>query len=127
MFEAVKVTVPLCQDQRRAPIANRVDDVLADSQSTRLVVGQLLAKGLKFNTLVQSRSLSRLECCRLDDYEVLERARCRLCTSINLMSNWAALHKDDRMVTILACDRRRQANNEAGFGLAYDLLETVRR
>ena len=43
------------------------------------------------------------------------------------MSNRTALHEDDRMVTVLACDGCRQANDKSGFGLAYHLLETVRR
>jgi hypothetical protein len=43
------------------------------------------------------------------------------------MSNWTALHEDDRLVTVLACDGCRQANDKSGFGLAYDLLEAVRR
>ena len=43
------------------------------------------------------------------------------------MSNRTALHEDDRMVAVLACDGCRQANDESGFGLACHLLETVRR
>ncbi len=31
------------------------------------------------------------------------------------------------MVAVLACDGCRQAHYESGFGLAYHLLETVRR
>jgi hypothetical protein len=43
------------------------------------------------------------------------------------MPNWAALHEDDRMVTVLACDGCRQADDESGFSLACHLFETVRR
>src|SRR5439155_83000 len=53
--------------------------------------------------------------------------RRRLCAGTYLMPNWAALHEDDRMVTVLACDGCRQANDESGFGLAYHLLETMSR
>ena len=127
VFEAVEVLIALRQDQRRTPIANRVDDVLADSSSSRLVVDQLLVERLKFDALVRIRASVRLERCRLNEHEVLERARCRLCASIYLMSNRTALHEDDRMVAVLACDGCRQANDESGFGLAYHLLETVRR
>ena len=35
LFEAVEVIIALGQDQRRTPIANRVDNVLADSPSSR--------------------------------------------------------------------------------------------
>ena len=58
---------------------------------------------------------------------MLERAGCRLGASVYLMSNRTALHEDDRMVAVLACDGCRQANHESGFGLAYHLLDTVRR
>ena len=57
---------------------------------------------------------------------MLEGARRGLYAGIDLMSNRTALHEDDRMVTILACEGCRQANDESGFGLAYNLFETVR-
>jgi hypothetical protein len=77
--------------------------------------------------LVRIRAFVRLERRRLNQHEVLERAGCRLCASVYLMSNRTALHEDDRMVTVLACDGCRQANDESGFGLPDDLLETVSR
>src|SRR5688572_14809029 len=43
------------------------------------------------------------------------------------MSNRAALHEDNRMVPVLACDGCRQTNDEAASGVAYHLLETVSR
>jgi hypothetical protein len=43
------------------------------------------------------------------------------------MSNRTALHDDDWMVTILACDSGRQAKDESGLGLPCDLLNAVRR
>jgi hypothetical protein len=39
----------------------------------------------------------------------------------------AALHEDDWMVTILACDSCRQAEDEASLGLPCNLLEAMRR
>jgi len=104
LFEAVEMVIPLGQYQRRPPILNRVENVLADSPSSRLVSAQLLVQDLKFDALVRIRISVRLKRCRLNEHEVLERAGCRLCASIHLMSNRTALHEDDRMVTILACD-----------------------
>ena len=72
-----------------------------------MVVDQLLIQGLKFDALVPISVSRRLERCRLNEHEMLERARRRLCAGIYLMSNWTALHKDDRMVTVLSCDRCR--------------------
>jgi hypothetical protein len=117
-LEAVEMIIALGQYQRRTPITNRVDDVLADSPSSRMVVDQLLIQGLKFDTLVRIRISRRLECCELNEHEMLEGTRCRLRAGIYLMSNWTALHEDDRMVTILACDGCRQAKDESGLRLA---------
>jgi hypothetical protein len=50
--------IALGQDQRRTRIANRIDDVLADSPRSHLVVDQLLEQGLKFDALVRSRGFS---------------------------------------------------------------------
>jgi len=58
---------------------------------------------------------------------MFERSRRRLHASIHLMSYRTALHEDDRVVTVLACDGCRQADYKSGFSLAYYLLETVRR
>src|SRR5262245_28424465 len=58
---------------------------------------------------------------------MFERPRSGLCARIYLMSNRAALHEDDRMVTVLACDGRRQADDESCFGLPCDLFETMGR
>jgi len=126
-FEAVEMIIALGQYQRRTPIANRVGDVLADSPRSRLVVGQLLIEGLKFDALVWIRVSRRLECCGLNEHEMLEGARRRLCAGIYLMSNRTALHEDDRMMAILACDGCRQAKDESGLGLSCNLFETVRR
>jgi septum formation topological specificity factor MinE len=127
VLEAVEVLIPFRQDQRRTPIANGFENVLANSPSTRLVVDQLLVEGLKFHTLVRIRVPRRLEGCRLNQHEVLEGTRRGLCASVYLMPNWTALHEDDRMVAVLACDCCRQSNDESGLGLAYHLLETMRR
>jgi hypothetical protein len=93
VFEDVEVVISLRQEQRRTRIANRVDDVFADSPSTCVVVDQLLVERLKFDTFVRIRGPRRLECCRLNEHEVVEGARCRLCAGIYLMPNRAALHK----------------------------------
>src|SRR5262245_39865121 len=127
VFESVEVLISLCQNQWRAPISNGVENVLTDSPSARLVVDQPLTERLKFDALVRIRLPRRLEGCRLNQDEVFERPRSGLCARIYLMSNRATLHEDDRMVTVLACDGRRQADDESCFGLACDLFETVRR
>jgi len=58
---------------------------------------------------------------------MLEWASRRLCARIDLMSNRTALHEDDRMVTILACDGGRQAKHESGLGAPCNLFESARR
>src|SRR5579864_5982306 len=43
------------------------------------------------------------------------------------MPDWTALHEDDRVVTVLACHRGGQPEDEARFCLPRHLLEAVRR
>ena len=127
LFEAVEMIIALRQYQGRSSTANRVDDILADSTSSRRVINQLLIQSLKFDALVTIRAPGRLEGGRLNEHEMLEWARRGLCASIDPMSNRTALHEDDRMVTILACDGGRQAKDESGLGVPCNLFETVRR
>ena len=46
---------------------------------------------------------------------------------IHPIAHGTTLHKDDRVVAILACDGRRQPHNESRFSAARDLFETLRR
>ena len=62
-----------------------------------------------------------------DDHRVLERPQCRLRFRVHPVTHRAALHKDDRVVPILARDRRRQPCDEPRFGTARDLFEALRR
>ena len=58
---------------------------------------------------------------------MLEGAGRRLTLGINAMADGAALHEDNRMMTVFATDRRGQPGDKLGFCLSYDLLETVSR
>jgi hypothetical protein len=106
---------------------NGFENVLADSPSSSLVVDQLLIERLKFDALVRFGVPRRPERCRLNQHEVLKRSGRRLYAGTYLMPNWAAVHEDDRMVAVLACDGCRQTKDESGLGLPCNLLETVRR
>ena len=119
--------VSLRQHQRRPAVAHRLDDVVADAPVARLVVDQLLIERLELHALVGIGSPGRLERRRLHEDEVLERPRGRLRPRVDAMPDRSALHEDDRMVTVLARDGRRQPDDESGLGLARDLLEAVRR
>ena len=92
-----------------------------------LVIDQLLIEGLELDAFVGIRTLLLLELGRLHEDEMLKRAGCGLCPRVHPVANRPALHEDDRVVTVLACDGRRQPQNETGFGLTCHLLETVRR
>jgi hypothetical protein len=127
LLEAVEMIIALRQYQGRSSTAKRVDDILADSTSSRRVINQLLIQSLKFDALVRIRTPGRLEGGRLNEHQMLEWARRGLCASIDLMSNRTALHEDDRMVIILAYDGGRQAKDESGLGVPCNLFETVRR
>ena len=58
---------------------------------------------------------------------MLEGPGCGLTLGIDTMSDRSALHEDDRMMPVLATDRRGQARDELGFCLPHNLLETVSR
>src|ERR1700737_1466984 len=119
--------VPLREHQWRPPITHRLDDVVADPTSAKLVVDQLLVDSLELDTLVSIWTSLRLERGRLHEDIVLEGMGRRLHPRVHARSHWAALHKDDRMVPVLARDGRGESHDESRFGLACHLLEAVRR
>src|SRR5829696_7801261 len=101
--------VPLRQHQWRTPIAHRLDDVVANSTSARLVVDQLLVESLELDTLVGIWISVTLKCGRLHEDIVLERMGRRLHPRVDAMPHWSALHEDDRMVPVFARDGRRES------------------
>ena len=64
--------VPLREHQWRPPITHRLDDVVANSTSAKLVVDQLLVDRLELDTLVSIWTSLRLERGRLHEDIVLE-------------------------------------------------------
>ena len=64
--------VPLREDQWRTPITHRLDDVVANSTSAKLVVDQRLVDSLELDTLVSIWTSLRLERGRLHEDIVLE-------------------------------------------------------
>ena len=127
VLEAVEMLVAFREHQRRAAVATASMTSSTDAPIPRLVVDQLLIERLKLDALVRIGRPVRLERRRLNEDEVLERARRRLCASVHAMPNRAALHEDDRMMAVLAGDGRRQSNDESGLRLPGHLLEAVRR
>ncbi len=104
--EEIEVIVPLSEHQWRPPVTDRLDDVVADPMSAWLVVDQLLVDSLELDTLVSIWISLRLERGRLHEDIVLEGAGRRLRPGVHSVSHRSALHEDDRMVTVLACDGR---------------------
>ena len=60
---------------------------------------------------------------RTDENVVRERSRGGLALRVNAMTNRAALHEDDRVMSILASNRRGQTGHELRFGSAGDQLK----
>ena len=58
---------------------------------------------------------------------MLERPGSGLHPRVHAVSHGPALHEDDRMVAVLARDRRRQSDDESRLGLSRNLLEAMGR
>jgi hypothetical protein len=58
---------------------------------------------------------------------MLERSQGRLRLCVHPVTNRSAQHKDDRVVSVLARDRRRESRNEPRLGTTGDLFEALRR
>jgi hypothetical protein len=61
----------------------------------------------------------------LHENDVLERPAGRLDTRVDPVPNRPALHRDDRMVAVLARNRRRQPKHESSLGLPDDGFKAV--
>jgi hypothetical protein len=84
-----------------------------------------LIEDLELDSFVRIRTSLWQERRRLHEDEMLEWAGRCLCPRVHSMANGPALHEDDRMVAVLACDGRRQPHDESSLGPACHLLETV--
>ncbi len=111
----------------RTSIVRRLDDIVADATVAHLVFDQFLVKRLELHPLVGIRSPSRVERRRLHEDEMLECSRGCLCPRVHSMPDRSALHEDDGMVPVLACNGRRQPYDESGLGWARAQLEAVGR
>ena len=60
LLETVEMVIALGQYQRRTAVTNRLDNVLADSPTPRLILNQLLIQGLEFYAPIRIRASVRL-------------------------------------------------------------------
>src|SRR5437016_2770129 len=101
-LEALEMLVALGQHERRSTVTHCLNDFVTDRAIPRLVVDKLLIQGVELERLVGVGASSWLEGRRMNNNRVLERPRRSLRLRVDPMPDCAALHEDDRMVTILA-------------------------
>lgn len=126
-LKPIEVIVALSQDERRAAVSHRLDDIVADVSISSLVVDQFPVEALKRNTLIRIGSTERLERRRTDDHRVREGPRGRLHPGIHPMPDRTTLHEDDRMMAVFTGHGRGQARDESSLGVTRYLFKAVCR
>ena len=125
--QPVQVVVPLRQDERGASVSNGVQDIVADEAISTLVLGEFSVECLELHALVGFRFTRRHERRRADDDRMREGPCRRLNLGADSMPDRAALHEDDRVMTVLPSDGGGEAKHVPGPGPSCDQFEAVRR
>jgi hypothetical protein len=126
-FKTIKVLIALRQDERRTAFTDRFDHVVADSLIAGVVLDELFVQLLELDPPVGVCLPELIERRRLHQRVVLERPGGRLHPSVHAMPHRAALHEDDRVVTVLASHSCREPEDESRLRLPHNLLEAVSR
>jgi hypothetical protein len=125
LFESQHMLNPFGQQQRGPTIAHRAQDVGTNHFVPGLFISQRLTEPVKFFTGIILGFRRGVKTGRPNKYPVSERPGRRLLFGINPMPHRAALHEDDRVMAIFACQRGGQAGHEFCFGLADHQLEVL--
>src|ERR1700722_9146007 len=113
-------------DHRRPTRLEHRQDVIKDEIVPIRVVGEPCIKLLNRWFLVRISS-GHLERCAPENDLMVEGSSRRLLLGIDAMTDWTALHEDNRVVSILPGHRRRQAKDVSGLCLSCDGFETHSR
>jgi len=123
----VQMVVPLRQHERGAFVSNGVQNIVADEAISTLVLGELSVECLELHARVGVRFTPRHERRRADDDRMREGPCSRLNLGADSMPDRAALHEDDRVMTVLPSDGGGEAKHIPGPGPSCNLFEAVRR
>src|SRR5258706_3392047 len=115
----------LCQHQRKTACPNRRNDLRADHFVPSAILGQSLVKLLELDASIRvhpipARGIGRLnfrspEARGPNQHMVNERPQGGLVARIHSVTNWPALHEDDRVVAVLASYGSGQAREVTGL------------
>ncbi len=125
--EAVEVLVAFGQHQGRTALPNGLNHFIADRPIALLVGNEIGVQVLKLDSHIWIGRCQRTKGRGANQHGVLKRMGCRLRLRVNLVAHGPALHEDDRMMAVLACNSGREAQYKSCLGPAYNLLEALRR
>ena len=80
---------------------------------------------MKFSPRIRIGCFGRSKTCGTNENLVREWSRSLLALCVNAMADRAALHEDDRMMAVLASNRRGQTGDEFRFGSPCHQLEAM--
>src|SRR5580692_8365372 len=109
----------LGEDDRRASLSSQPECVLYDEIGASLIHSEravnLLDAGI-------GREHSRIEGCLAAYDAQAQLLPCALRATVDLVTDWAALHRDDRVVSVAPIGRRREAGHATrGSGSQHPL------
>ncbi len=108
------------------PWLDGAHDVRANHLVALVVIPQGLVQLVKFHARVGIGRRNRAKTGWTDQDLMRERPRGSLGFRVHTMANRAALHENDRVVTVLASHRGRQTGHKFRFGAADDQFKTPR-
>ena len=125
--QRVQMFIPLGQHQWRTSLPNGLDQVMADKLIALFIGNQLLIEFVELLSHIGIGRPQRAKVSRTNHDRMLKGMSRRPLSGINPITHGAALHKDDRMVAILPCDRRGQTRDELRLGLTCNQLKALGR
>src|SRR5216684_5533502 len=126
-LKTCEVLVAFCEHERRSPVTHGLHDLVGNRSIPGLVINQELVKRLELNPFVGRCAARWMKGSGTDEDGVLEGPRGRLRPCVHAIAYRAALHEDDRLVTVLPRDRRGQTSDESSLCAADDLFKAVSR
>jgi hypothetical protein len=92
---------------------------------SRVVSPQTFVQLMKFGARIRLGRRDRAKIRRTNEDVVRKRSRGGLALRVNAMTDRAALHENDRVMPVLASNRRGQTGYELRFGSAGDQLKAA--
>ncbi|OQX08599.1 MAG: hypothetical protein BWK76_23380 [Desulfobulbaceae bacterium A2] len=120
-----KMFLTFGQNQRRSPFSHSLQDILLDKPITRAIGKQLVIKVMELNPGIRIGRFDRVEAGGTNNNGMSKGPFPRQGSRIDPMAHGAALHENDRMLAVLACDGGRQARDEFRFRPTGNLCEAL--